>query len=173
MSSTSTPLPNPRLVVTAHDSSGHSVFASDAEIDLFRPFGPQGSGFGRFHSRLSVPVSNTTSPPEMPNAIIRCPPNGVAFGTTDIAPNFTVPMHRTISLDYAVVISGQIVLKLDGGDERTVVAGESIVQRGTNHQWINRTDQVCRMAFVMVAAEKVVLENGTVLEEIVPKPPQK
>lgn len=76
-------------------------------------------------------------------------------------------MHRTQSLDYAAVISGEIVLRLDSGEERTVRAGEFIVQRGVNHEWINRGSEVCRVMFVMVGAEKVVLGDGTVLEETV------
>lgn len=76
-------------------------------------------------------------------------------------------MHRTLSQDYAVVLSGEIVCKLDGGEEKTVKAGEFMVQRGANHEWHNRLDIPCRVLFVMVAAEKIVLENGTALEETV------
>jgi quercetin dioxygenase-like cupin family protein len=76
-------------------------------------------------------------------------------------------MHRTLSLDYIAVISGEIVLRLDGGEEKTVRAGEFIVQRGVNHEWINRSKDVCRIVVVMVASEKIVLGDGTVLEETV------
>jgi len=76
-------------------------------------------------------------------------------------------MHRTLSLDYAVVLSGEITLILDGGEEKTVKAGEFIVQRGVNHSWHNRLDIPCRVMFVMAGAEKIVLENGTELEETV------
>jgi quercetin dioxygenase-like cupin family protein len=74
-------------------------------------------------------------------------------------------MHRTESIDYAVVLSGEIVLTLDGGEEKTVGVGEFIVQAGTNHKWANRAAGPCRILFVMVAAEKIVLRDGTVLEE--------
>ncbi|KAJ6619459.1 hypothetical protein B0H10DRAFT_2025685 [Mycena sp. CBHHK59/15] len=69
-------------------------------------------------------------------------------------------MHRTLSLDYAVVLTGKIVLRLDGGDKATVRAGEFIVQRGVNHEWHNRTDEPCRILVVMVGSEKVVLADG-------------
>ena len=78
-------------------------------------------------------------------------------------------MHRTVSLDYGVVISGEIVLRLDGGEEKTLRAGEFVVGRGVNHEWINRSEEVCRMAVVMVASEKIVLGDGTVLDETVIK----
>lgn len=80
-------------------------------------------------------------------------------------------MHRTLSLDYCVVMNGEIVLVLDGGEERVVKAGEFIVQRGTTHSWINRTGEVCRIMFVMVGSEKVVLSDGRVLDEMAPKLP--
>lgn len=78
-------------------------------------------------------------------------------------------MHRTLSLDYCIVLSGEIVLELDGGEEKTVKAGEFIIQGGANHRWINRTNEVCRVAFVMAGAEKVRLESGEELEETVIK----
>jgi len=76
-------------------------------------------------------------------------------------------MHRTLSLDYAAVISGEIVVRLDGGEEKTVRAGEFFVQRGTNHELINRSQDVCRIMVVMVASEKIVLEDGKELDETV------
>jgi quercetin dioxygenase-like cupin family protein len=161
-------LPPPRMVVTSHTKTGQSVFESDEKIAPFYPFGPQATGFARFHSRLVVPVNNTASPPpEIAQTLPKCPPRGLLFCTTDFPPNYSAPMHRTLTLDYAIVMSGEITLKLDGGEEKIVRAGEVIVQKGVNHQWINHSDQVCRMMCVMIASEKVVLEDGTVMEETI------
>ncbi len=160
-------LPATRVVVTSHSKTGESIFESDKPAAMFYPFGPQGSGFARIHSRLSVPVNNTTSPPDLVNVLPRCPPQGILLCTTDIPPNFTAPMHRTLSLDYGIVAAGEIVLRVDSGEERTVRTGEIIVQKGVNHQWINRSSEVCRIICVMVAADKVVLDDGTALEETV------
>lgn len=74
-------------------------------------------------------------------------------------------MHRTLSIDYCFVLSGEIVIRLDGGDEKTIKAGEVIVQQGANHQWFNRTEETCRVLFVMLGAEKIVTKEGEVLEE--------
>jgi len=58
-------------------------------------------------------------------------------------------MHRTESIDYGVVIEGELTLVLDRGEAR-LGAGSVVVQRGTNHAWANRSDRVCRMLFVLV-----------------------
>lgn len=165
--STTAQLPAPRLVVTTHTADGTSVFASDSQITPFQPFGPKGSAFARFNSRLSVPVSNTSYPPDLSGTLPRSPPEGVMFCTTDFPPGAQAPMHRTQTLDYCAVISGEIVLALDGGQETVIRAGEFVVQRGANHSWINRSNSVCRCVVVMVAAEKIVTPSGKVLEETV------
>lgn len=160
---------NPRVIVATHAADGKSIFGADKEVPLFRPFGPAGSSFAVFDRRGAVPVNNQEAIGEYTGMLPRCPPSGVIFCITNIAGNFTVPMHRTLSMDYAVVLTGEIVLRLDNGDEKTVRAGEYIIQGGVNHQWINRTDETCRTMFVTVGAEKVKLADGTELEETAPK----
>ena len=60
-------------------------------------------------------------------------------------------MHKTRSVDYAVVIRGEIDLLLDE-DDVTVRAGDVVVQRGTNHGWVNRGAEPCSVAFVLIDA---------------------
>ena len=158
-------LPAARLVRTTHTDDGTSVFASDSELTPSLPFGPQASAFTVLDVRSSLPVSNTEPVPGLENTLPRCPPGGVVCFVTDMRPNSSAPMHRTLTLDYAVVLSGEIVLGLDSGEEMTVRAGEFIVQQGVNHDWKNRTDQPCRVLFVMVSSERIKLQNGTVLDE--------
>ena len=58
-------------------------------------------------------------------------------------------MHRTETLDYGIVVEGELTLILDQS-ETTVRAGDIIIQRGTNHAWANRSDKNCRVAFVLM-----------------------
>jgi len=58
-------------------------------------------------------------------------------------------MHRTETIDYGIVLEGEIVLIVDEG-ETTVGPGDIVVQRGTNHGWANRTDRNCRIAFILI-----------------------
>ena len=62
-------------------------------------------------------------------------------------------MHRTASLDYAVVISGEIDMLLDDSEVH-LKAGDVLVQRGTNHGWVNRGRENCRIAFVLIDAKE-------------------
>lgn len=58
-------------------------------------------------------------------------------------------MHRTETVDYGIVIEGEMTLVVDRG-ETLLHAGDVVVQRGTNHAWANRSDGNCRMAFVLI-----------------------
>jgi mannose-6-phosphate isomerase-like protein (cupin superfamily) len=60
-------------------------------------------------------------------------------------------MHRTRSLDYAVVIEGEIDMVLDDSEVH-LSAGDVLVQQGTNHAWVNRGSKPCRIAFVLIDA---------------------
>ncbi len=58
-------------------------------------------------------------------------------------------MHRTETIDYGIVLDGEVVLVMDEG-ETTVRAGDIVIQRGTNHGWANRSDRTCRIAFILI-----------------------
>ncbi len=58
-------------------------------------------------------------------------------------------MHRTETIDYGIVLEGELVLIMDEG-ETTVYPGDIVIQRGTNHGWANRSDRNCRIAFILI-----------------------
>jgi Cupin domain len=62
--------------------------------------------------------------------------------------------HKTNTLDYAIVLEGEIWAMLDEGETR-MRAGDVLIQRGTSHSWSNRTDQNCRVAFILLDAEPI------------------
>ncbi|KAJ7761017.1 hypothetical protein B0H16DRAFT_557429 [Mycena metata] len=118
-STTSSQLPDARLVVTGHAPDGTSIFTFDDTRKPFAaPFGAKGSTFTSFHASPTVPVSNTAPYPELAAVLPGCAPEGVIFCSVDIPAGGSAPMHRTLSIDYAVVLSGEIVLSLDGGEEK-------------------------------------------------------
>jgi hypothetical protein len=97
------PLPAPRMVATTHTQDGVTIFHSDEQIIPHTPFGPKGSAFARFHSRLSVPASNVTLPPDLTKTLPRCLPTAChsarqTFHRTLVRPG-TVP-HPRITLSF-------------------------------------------------------------------------
>ena len=79
------------------------------------------------------------------------PPNGTRFTVNDIPPGRTGPMHRTETIDYVIVLSGEMEMEMDDTTIR-LKAGDVLVQRGTNHAWINRGPELARVAFVLIDA---------------------
>jgi hypothetical protein len=63
-------------------------------------------------------------------------------------------MHTTDTVDYGVLISGEIVLELDAGREVTLAPGDIVVQNGTRHAWRNRSDAPATLLFVLIGARR-------------------
>jgi quercetin dioxygenase-like cupin family protein len=92
-------------------------------------------------------------------------PNGTVCRTVDFAPGFECMMHRTQSLDYGIVIAGEIELVLDSGERQLMRPGDIAVQRATMHSWKNPSESKwARMTFVLQDCEKLVV-GGEVLGE--------
>ena len=93
------------------------------------------------------------------NSIVRAPdtrpePGSSARAAFDRGSPRHPGFHKTSSVDYAIVLSGEIYALMDEG-EVLLKAGDVLVQRGTNHAWSNRTDAPAYLAFVLVDAEPV------------------
>lgn len=76
-------------------------------------------------------------------------------------------MHRTVSLDYGIVLEGEVEAILDSGEKRTMKRGDSLVQRGTKHAWRNTSEtEWARMIFVLLPSDKVVVGGKTLDEDL-------
>lgn len=94
---------------------------------------------------------------------------GSVIRVVDMLPGGKSPMHRTSSLDYGIVLSGEVELELDDGVVETCRAGDVVVQRGTMHLWRNRSRVVpCRIVFVLTEAAGPYLYDGEPLAEVKP-----
>jgi quercetin dioxygenase-like cupin family protein len=140
----------PRRVVTGHDEHGVSVFALDGPVSVART-APDGAYFYEIWSTdaMPAPVDTAAADPTLIALTVPPAPNGTKIRINEFPPGVVSPMHRTQSVDYGIVLSGEVVLVLD--DTETVLrAGDVVVQRGTNHRWENRTPDTARMAFILV-----------------------
>lgn len=171
---------NVRLITT-HDSNGLAVFCNTL------PAVAQGRSVTEGNVHLSLLYTNELKPNMSDETDIakytgylQHPPgltiaNGTVCRYCDFAPNHLTPMHRTRSLDFGVVLEGEMELVLDSGEKRHLRCGDVAVQRGTNHAWRNVTpDEIvgglvvqkwARMLFVLQAAEPVALSDGINLSE--------
>ena len=156
----------PRRVVTGHDERGVSVFASDGPVPVVRT-APDGALFYEIWGTGAAPApigadaaDPTAGPLSVPPA-----PNGTKIRINELPPGVVSPMHRTQSVDYGIVLSGEVVLVLE--DSETVLrAGDVVVQRGTNHRWENRSGQTARMAFILVDGAFTAELIGTLGEDV-------
>ena len=78
--------------------------------------------------------------------------NGSVFRFCLFKPGVEERWHRTDSLDYGIVLSGEVSMQLDEGEVH-LKAGDIVIQRGTMHNWVNRGTETCVMAFILIATE--------------------
>src|SRR5580658_3922367 len=162
----------PRRVVTGHDRHGKSVVLSDGPPPQHHSM--HGAEVGAdFHeiwnSTRAVPeltAQEPVEPNERPFTIM--PVSGHLLRIIEIYPpsqgGKRTVMHRTRTVDYVVVINGEIVLVLDDS-EVTLRPGDVVVQRGTDHAWENRSNQPARMAFFHIDAQ-----FSEELRQVLPQP---
>jgi len=140
----------PRRVVTGHGERGVSVFASDGPVPMVRT-APDGALFCEIWSTDAMPAPIAAAEPDPTLTAVTVPPgpNGTKIRINVFPPGAVSPVHRTQSVDYGIVLDGEVVLVLDDS-ETTLGPGDVVVQRGTNHRWENRSARQARMAFILV-----------------------
>ena len=171
-----------RRIVTAVDAQGQSVIAQDGESDatltvagrpgyrnanLWRTVGSRPSVDApddiASHRGVRPPERGTVLrvidiPPESPDLEERRRQAAATFAamfpdaTHHVQRDQPAGMHVTPTIDYAIVLHGELVAILDRG-ETVMRAGDVLIQRGTNHAWANRSNEVARIAFVLVDAQ--------------------
>ena len=154
-------------VVTGHDAAGRAVFKSeDTTPTRMIPSGD--ASFLLVWTTATVPADNNDETDGRAREAGLTLNQGSVIRVVDMLPGKESPMHRTNSIDYGIVLEGEIELELDDGARKTIGQGGIIVQRGTNHLWRNTTDQVCRIAFILIEAP-AYLHNGEPLLEDKPE----
>jgi mannose-6-phosphate isomerase-like protein (cupin superfamily) len=172
-----------RRVVTGRDADGKSVFVSDDHVDATTIAISPGSEFHQLWGGDAVPplpIDGT----EPAHTAYFPPPGGFRFNFFTVPPASTefpadldinaalvemeekLPgmgahmepedpgMHTTDTIDFEVMLSGEVVLELDDGAEKTIRPGDVVVQNGTRHRWINRTKEPAVFAAFMCGARR-------------------
>jgi mannose-6-phosphate isomerase-like protein (cupin superfamily) len=170
-----------RLVITGNNDEGKSFIVSDGDaphVRVFERYG--GTAVTDLWMTTSMPANNeSVEDPGGRDFAIEPPPHGTVFRIVEYPPDRVrlagldrdaafremgashaivkedarhPGMHRTETLDYAIVLSGEIYAVMDEG-EVLLGAGDCLIQRGTNHAWSNRTEEPCLIAFVLIDAD--------------------
>jgi mannose-6-phosphate isomerase-like protein (cupin superfamily) len=167
-----------RRVVTGHDENGTAIIARDGMAENIRIRAANGLTSTLLWAEDSTPSDNSGNVDKADREIGVAPPDGGSvFRIVEFTPDDTSVsnaemkkelgldpdsggpvrhpgMHKTRSIDYGIVISGEIDMLVDE-DEVHLKAGDVIVQRGTNHAWANRGTETCRIAFVLIDAKEL------------------
>ena len=144
-----------RRVVTGHDENGKAVTKVD-EIAKNVISNRPGAQSCVVWSTKGFPVDNDGFDDPTTASFKTTVDNGTVFRIVHYGPGVSPRNHRTDSIDYAVVISGQIEMHLDDGVVVKLKAGDVLVQRGTVHDWINNGAVPCVIAFTLISAKPVI-----------------
>ncbi|MFP6774059.1 MAG: cupin domain-containing protein [Alphaproteobacteria bacterium] len=167
-----------RRVVTGHDDNGVATVIMDgtAKCVLQRPNRPGVTLTNLWQANQAPAVMESHDDPVEGPLILHPPKNGSVFrivqfdpedpdelanldgravfaemgaGASVVAGARHPFMHRTDSIDYAVILTGEIYMMMDE-DEYLLKSGDTVVQQGTNHAWSNRGTEPCQIAFILV-----------------------
>jgi quercetin dioxygenase-like cupin family protein len=144
-----------RRIVTGHDERGRAIVLLDGEATNRRTGAAGNSSTLMWCTdRTPAGIALGEDVEDMGARIVgtQPPPAGSRFTVNDILPGSTGKMHRTESIDYVIVLAGEVDMELDDSTV-TMHAGDVMVQRGTNHRWINRGTVPARVAFVLIDAQ--------------------
>jgi quercetin dioxygenase-like cupin family protein len=162
----------PRRIITGHLPNGSAtvIYEGNGKVtQITSPGEPESAKFSVLWQEKQ-PTDNVSPVEDLAEADVSIARgDGSVCRVVDMPPHHSSQMHRTVSLDYGIVMAGDLELELetiDGPNEiRKLKVGDVVVQRGTNHAWHNRGDTWGRMVYVLLGAEKITL-NGKSIEPV-------
>jgi quercetin dioxygenase-like cupin family protein len=164
--------PSVRRIVTGHDAGGVAKVLTDAVASNVREVG-RGSTSTLIWCSDATPadIAIGEDAEDMGARTLGTPPpeNGTRFAVNEWPPGASGILHRTETLDYVIILSGEMEMELDDSAVK-LRAGDVVIQRGTNHNWINRGTVPARFAIVLVDAKPLGI-GRPVTREGTPRPP--
>jgi quercetin dioxygenase-like cupin family protein len=152
-----------RRVITGHDDTGRAIVKID-EVASHTFVGRPGATGINVWTTQGFPVNNDGAEDLGLRKVGTTVESGTIFRILEFAPGLAARNHRTDSIDYIVVLSGEIDMELDDSTVH-LRAGDVMVQRGTIHNWVNNGTAPCVLAVILIAA-KSVEAGGKVLPAV-------
>jgi quercetin dioxygenase-like cupin family protein len=144
-----------RRVITGHDAKGVAkVLRDDVATNVKPSTHGARSTLVWCSDQMPVDIAVGETIEDMGARILGTapPPNGTRFCVIDFPAGAPGRMHRTETIDYVLVLAGEIEMDMDNSTVK-LKAGDILIQRGTNHSWVNRSTQPARVAFVLIDAQ--------------------
>jgi quercetin dioxygenase-like cupin family protein len=138
-----------RRIVTGHNEKGQSIVKWENEVTGI----PGRTGFTNYPmwATKELPALLTDEDPNKWDIGTNIA-NGSVFRIVKYEPGVTERWHKTDSIDYAIVLSGELYMQLDEGEVH-LKPGDTVIQRGTIHNWVNRGPEPVLIAFILIATE--------------------
>ncbi|RSL71459.1 hypothetical protein CEP54_001318 [Fusarium duplospermum] len=166
-------LSHPKRYITSHNSDGKAIIDSSVPEEApFYELPDKVASFASCYVTQEFPVQlNEGTDLKAYQDFLNSPPGltvstGTVLRYVDMGPSITSPMHRTVSLDYGVVLEGEVELILDSGETKLLKRGDICVQRGTMHAWRNASDKDwARMLYVLQPSSPITVEGKELGED--------
>jgi len=150
---------NVRRVVTGHDKNGKAIVEIDEIGTATKNPRPGAEYVELWSTQEGFPISNDEFADPVLNKIGTSIDKGTVFRIVKFDPGVAPRNHRTDSVDYGIIMSGELDMELDDGVVVHLKAGDVIVQRGTIHNWVNRGKVPCLVAFILIWAKPVSIND--------------
>lgn len=153
--------PRIRRVVTGHENTTAKVIIDGPAANEKYPDAGMISTLMWATDAMPADIAIGTSIEDVGNRTLGSAPpvNGTRFAVLDFPPGNTAVTHRTETLDYVIVLEGEIEMDMDDSTVK-LKAGDVLIQRGTNHTWMNRSQARARIAVVLVDAKPLGIGNA-------------
>lgn len=166
-------LPQLHRFITGHNPSGQAIVHSHNDF-LWTPLDSNQLAFSVPYTTSSFPVDlNNDADIAEHHRVINSGklglvhPKGTVIRCVDFAPGYACGMHRTQSLDYGIVLEGEVEMVLDSGETYAMKRGDVAVQRATQHQWVNKSaTEWARMMFVLQDCQMLYVNGKEMGEDL-------
>ena len=141
-------------VVTGLNAAGKSVVTSAGPAPAIFEYEGWSMEEHWAIERMPPPLDETTNAAERPEYLLQPSAGEARCRIVTFGPHSSFPMHVTATLDFLVVLAGELRMLMEEG-EITLHTGDTVVQRGTPHGWRRRTDHDCVVAGILLSADRV------------------
>jgi hypothetical protein len=168
-------LSHPQRLITTHNEEGKAIL--EPELSSKAPFYALGKGdtdafFAQAYVTEGFPTKLADGADlDVYKHYLNQPPGitvskGTVLRYVDIPPDFTSPMHQTVSLDYGVLLEGEVDLVLDSGETRAMKRGDVCIQRATMHAWRNTSKtEWARMLYILQPVQPFTVAGEELKED--------